>query len=120
MPTKKITKPIKKEISDLAEKFGDDRKTKVVAHGVKEFSVEDLVPNEEAVVMMTRDGYIKRTSPDTFKVQGRGGKGVRVFSKAGIAEINGLCGKKTAGDKYYGQSQKCFAHFFAPHYRLSL
>ncbi len=38
--------------------------------------MEDLVPNEEAVVMMTRDGYIKRTTPDTFKVQGRGGKGV--------------------------------------------
>ncbi len=67
---------IKKEISDLAEKFGDDRKTKIMSHGVKEFSVEDLVPNEEAVVMMTRDGYIKRTPPDTFKVQGRGGKGV--------------------------------------------
>ena len=67
---------IKKEISDLAEKFGDERQTKVMAHGVKEFSTEDLVPNEEAVVLMTRDGYIKRTPPDTFKVQGRGGKGV--------------------------------------------
>ncbi len=74
--THKIKDIIKKEIKDLAEKFGDDRKTKIVAHGVKEFSTEDLVPNEEAVVMMTRDGYIKRTAPDTFKVQGRGGKGV--------------------------------------------
>jgi len=72
----KIKEIIKKEIKDLAEKFGDDRKTKIIAHGVKEFSVEDLVPNEEAVVMMTRDGYIKRLAPDTFKVQGRGGKGV--------------------------------------------
>ena len=72
----KVKDIIKKEIKDLAEKFGDDRRTKVVVHGVKEFSVEDLVPNEEAVVMMTRDGYIKRTTPDTFKVQGRGGKGV--------------------------------------------
>lgn len=74
--TLKIKDIIRKEIKDLAEKFGDDRKTKVMAHGVKEFSTEDLVPNEEAVVMMTRDGYIKRTTPDTFKVQGRGGKGV--------------------------------------------
>jgi len=72
----KIKDIIKKEIKDLADKFGDDRRTKVIVHGVKEFSVEDLVPNEEAVVMMTRDGYIKRTTPDTFKVQGRGGKGV--------------------------------------------
>lgn len=74
--TVKIKDIIKKEIKDLAEKFGDDRKTRIMAHGVKEFSAEDLVPNEEAVVMMTRDGYIKRTAPDTFKVQGRGGKGV--------------------------------------------
>ncbi len=74
--TVKIRGIIKKEISDLSEKFGDERRTKVMAHGVKEFSTEDLVPNEEAVVVMTRDGYIKRTPPDTFKVQGRGGKGV--------------------------------------------
>ncbi len=73
---KKIQKIIKDELNALAEKFGDDRRTKVIAHGVKEFNIEDLVPNEETVVMMTRDGYIKRLSPDTFKVQARGGKGV--------------------------------------------
>ncbi|MDO9399086.1 MAG: DNA gyrase subunit A [bacterium] len=72
----KIKNIIKEEIKFLAEKYGDDRKTKVMVHGVKDFSIEDLVPNEEAVVAMTRDGYIKRLSPDTFKVQGRGGKGV--------------------------------------------
>ena len=67
---------IKDELIALTEKFGDDRRTEVVAHGMKEFNVEDLVPNEEALVMMTRDGYIKRTEPDTFKVQARGGKGI--------------------------------------------
>lgn len=67
---------IKDELVALTEKFGDDRRTEVVAHGMKEFNVEDLVPNEEALVMMTRDGYIKRTEPDTFKVQARGGKGI--------------------------------------------
>lgn len=67
---------IKDEIKMLSEKYGDERKTAVVAHGVKEFSIEDLVPNEETVIMMTRDGYIKRLEPDTFKVQARGGKGV--------------------------------------------
>ena len=72
----KIKNIIKEEIKFLAEKYGDDRKTKVMVHGVKDFSIEDLVPNEEAVVAMTRDGYIKRLAPDTFKVQGRGGKGV--------------------------------------------
>lgn len=67
---------VKNELLELTEKFGDERRTKVVAHGIKEFSMEDLVPNEETVVMMTRDGYIKRIEPDTFKVQARGGKGV--------------------------------------------
>lgn len=72
----KIRSIVKDELKVLAEKYGDERKTAVVAGGVGEFSMEDLVPNEETVVMMTRDGYIKRLEPDTFKVQARGGKGV--------------------------------------------
>lgn len=72
----KIKEIIKDEIKTLSEKYGDDRRTQVVSHSVKNFSVEDLVPNEETMVVMTRDGYIKRLSPDTFKVQSRGGKGV--------------------------------------------
>lgn len=72
----KIRKIIKDELVALTDKFGDDRRTDVISHGIKEFNMEDLVPNEEALVMMTRDGYIKRTEPDTFKVQARGGKGI--------------------------------------------
>jgi len=72
----KIRKIIKDEISALSDKFGDERRTKIIPHGVKDFSIEDLVPNEETMVVMTRDGYIKRFAPDTFKVQARGGKGV--------------------------------------------
>ncbi len=74
--TQKIRGIIKTEIGDLKEKFADPRRTQVVSHGVKDFNMEDLVPNEEAIIMITRDGYIKRMSPDTFKVQARGGKGV--------------------------------------------
>jgi DNA gyrase subunit A len=73
---KKMRKIIKEELIALAEKFGDKRRTLVVARGIKDFNVEDLVPNEETMIMMTRDGYIKRLTPDTFKVQARGGKGV--------------------------------------------
>ena len=72
----KIRTLIKDELVALTEKFGDDRRTEIISHGIKEFNMEDLVPNEEAIVMMTRDGYIKRTEPDTFKVQARGGKGI--------------------------------------------
>ncbi len=72
----KIRKIIKDEISELDKKFSDERRTEVIVHGVKNFNVEDLVPNEEIMVMMTRDGYIKRLDPSIFKVQARGGKGV--------------------------------------------
>jgi DNA gyrase subunit A len=72
----KIRSIVNTELKELTEKYGDERKTAVVPHAVGEFSMEDLVPNEETVVMMTRDGYIKRLEPDTFKVQARGGKGV--------------------------------------------
>ena len=72
----KIRGIIKDELKGLKDKFGDERRTQIIAHGIKDFNLEDLVPNEEAVVMMTRDGYIKRMAPDTFKVQARGGKGV--------------------------------------------
>ena len=72
----KVNKIIKGDINELIEKGDCARRTQVVARGIKDFSVEDLVPNEETFVMMTGDGYIKRISPDTFKVQSRGGKGV--------------------------------------------
>ena len=73
---KKILGIIKEETKELKEKYGEERRTQIVAHGVKEFSMEDLVPNEPTIIMTTRDGYIKRVPPDTFKTQGRGGKGV--------------------------------------------
>ncbi|MCK5416799.1 DNA gyrase subunit A, partial [Candidatus Parcubacteria bacterium] len=76
LSAKKILSIVRDELNGVIEKFGDERKTKVIARGVKDFSIEDLVPNEDAVVFMTRDGYIKRMAPDTFKSQGRGGKGV--------------------------------------------
>lgn len=72
----RIRSIVKNDLIELADKFGDERKTAVVAGAVGEFSIEDLVPNEETMIMMTRDGYIKRLEPDTFKVQARGGKGV--------------------------------------------
>jgi len=73
---KKVLSMIKKDLQDLIDKYGDERRTRVIASSVKEFKQEDLVPNEPVVIIMTRDGYIKRMAPETFKVQGRGGKGV--------------------------------------------
>lgn len=72
----KILGIVKTETLDIKEKFGEDRRTAIVTHGVKEFTTEDLVPNEPTIVMITTDGYIKRLPPDTFHQQSRGGKGV--------------------------------------------
>ena len=72
----KIIKMIKDDLEGLIHKYGDERRTRMIASSIKEFRQEDLVPNESAVIIMTRDGYIKRVPPETFKVQGRGGKGV--------------------------------------------
>ena len=73
---KKLLGVIREEIQIISDKYGDDRKTSI---GFDEFdmSMEDLIPNDDTVVAMTRLGYIKRMSPDNFKSQNRGGKGIK-------------------------------------------
>ncbi|KKW01230.1 MAG: gyrase subunit A protein [Parcubacteria group bacterium GW2011_GWC2_49_9] len=73
---KRVLGLIKDELLQLKERFGDSRRTEVQANPVGEFSQEDLIPNEATVVVVTHDGYVKRLAPETFKRQGRGGKGV--------------------------------------------
>ena len=73
---KSILAVVKDELKELAEKYGDDRRTKIVRGGVKNISVEDLVPDEESVLVITAGGYVKRTNPSEYKAQKRGGVGV--------------------------------------------
>lgn len=73
---KKILGVIKKEIAEIREKYGDDRKTKVIKHGAKVLSDEDLIPDVENVLVLTQGGYVKRTMPDEYRKQKRGGVGV--------------------------------------------
>ncbi len=73
---KKVLQIIKDEVAELKNKYDNPRRTKVIAHGVKEFNIKDLVPNEPTLIITTKSGYIKRINPDTFRTQGRGGKGV--------------------------------------------
>ena len=54
----------------------DERKTRVVKSAVGEFKQEDLIPNEETIIVLTEDDYIKRMPPSLYRVQKRGGKGV--------------------------------------------
>jgi DNA gyrase subunit A len=68
---------IKEELSEIAEKYGDERRTQIIAGGDTDLSVEDLIPNQEVVVTITRGGYAKRTRADLYRSQRRGGKGVK-------------------------------------------
>lgn len=73
---KKILAVVRKELEELAEKYGDDRRTRIVRGGVQNISVEDLVPEEESMLLLTQGGYVKRTNPNEYKSQKRGGVGV--------------------------------------------
>ncbi|MGC9602861.1 MAG: DNA gyrase subunit A [Minisyncoccia bacterium] len=73
---KKILEIIKSDLIDLKKNFADPRRTRIIASGLKEFREEDLIPQEEAIITFTQDGYVKRMPPSTFRVQKRGGKGL--------------------------------------------
>ncbi len=73
---KKILALVKSELLEVRDRFGDERRTKVIKGGIGEFKQEDLIPNEEAIITLTVDGYIKRMNPSVYRVQKRGGKGV--------------------------------------------
>ena len=67
---------IKKEIQIIADKYGDDRLTSI-ERDVFDFTTEDLIPDENVIITMTHLGYIKRMTPDNFRSQNRGGKGIK-------------------------------------------
>jgi len=71
-----ILDEIKKELLELKEKYGDKRRSKIIAAQPGSFSDEDLIPNEETFVTITQDGYVKRVPANTYKAQRRGGRGV--------------------------------------------
>ena len=73
---KKLLGVIKEEISAIAEKYGDERRTKI-GYAADELDMEDLIPDDDTVVTMTRLGYIKRMDVDNFRSQNRGGKGIK-------------------------------------------
>ncbi|TDD46857.1 DNA gyrase subunit A [Kribbella antibiotica] len=67
---------VRDELTEIVDKFGDDRRTEIIAAD-GDLSVQDLVPDEEVVVTISRGGYAKRTKTDLYRTQNRGGKGVR-------------------------------------------
>lgn len=73
---KKMTDVIKRELSEVKERYGDERRTRVVKGGAKAISFEDTIPDEESILVFTSGGYVKRTNPDEYRRQQRGGVGV--------------------------------------------
>jgi DNA gyrase subunit A len=68
---------VSEELTELLEKYGDDRRTEIMFGFDGDMNMEDLIPEEEMVVTVTRDGYVKRTRSDNYRSQHRGGKGVK-------------------------------------------
>ena len=68
---------VKDELEEIVARFGDDRRTEIMFGFDGDMSVEDLIPEEEMVVTITRGGYVKRTRSDNYRSQHRGGKGVK-------------------------------------------
>ncbi len=68
---------VSEELTEISDKYGDDRRTEIMFGFDGDMNVEDLIPEEEMVVTVTRGGYIKRTRSDNYRSQHRGGKGVK-------------------------------------------
>lgn len=77
----RLERVMREEIVYLRDKYGDERRTKIVAREAGEFTEEDLIPDEQAIISISRDGYIKRVSIDAYRQQHRGGKGLKSVMK---------------------------------------
>ena len=77
---KKILSIVTDELDEIKKEYADERRTRMIEGALKEFKDEDFIPKQEAVIILTSDGYIKRMLPDSFKIQGRGGQGLHSFS----------------------------------------
>jgi DNA gyrase subunit A len=73
---KKILEVVKTDLLELAEKFGDERRTRIATDAKENFEVQDLVQDEAVLISITQRGYIKRVAAKAFKAQSRGGRGV--------------------------------------------
>lgn len=78
----RLIQVLKDEVTAMRDKHGDERRTKIITREAGDFSDEDLIPEEEAIISISRDGYIKRVSIDAYRQQRRGGKGVNNTMKA--------------------------------------
>ena len=94
----RVIKLIKDELKALRDKYGDDRRTRILPLEADEITEDDLVPEEQTLVTISRDGYIKRVPMDTYRTQKRGGRGV---AAANLKEEDSLAHLFTATTTHY-------------------
>jgi DNA gyrase subunit A len=92
---KKILALIKEDLKEIAEKFGDDRRTHIAADATEELRIEDMVQDEAVLISLTERGYIKRVAAKTFRSQGRGGVGVKGHTTKEEDEVLSLTPART-------------------------
>lgn len=97
----KVLTLIKSELSEIKEKYGDERRTVIHPNPVGEFSALDLIPDEQVVVVLTRGNYIKRLPIATYRAQHRGGKGVLGMTTKEEDEIEHLLSTSTHEDIFF-------------------
>ncbi|MCW5943028.1 MAG: DNA gyrase subunit A [Fimbriimonadaceae bacterium] len=78
----RLDQVLRDEVTALRDKHGDERRTKIIAREAGEFTDEDMIPEEDAIISVSRDGYIKRVSIEAYRQQKRGGKGLKSTMKA--------------------------------------
>lgn len=102
---KRMLGVISAELADIKNRYADERRTQIIKHGIKEFSIEDVIPDVPTVVMITSGGYIKRLPPDTFRRQERGGKGVSGITTKEEDEIDQIFTTTTHKDLLFFTSR---------------
>ncbi|MBD3299825.1 MAG: DNA gyrase subunit A [Candidatus Moranbacteria bacterium] len=96
-----LKKVIKDELKERRDKYQDERRTKVIKNGIGEFTHKDLVPNEDAIVLISKSGYIKRMNPSNYRVQKRGGVGVMGVSTKEDDVVTHIFSVSTHDDIYF-------------------
>ena len=76
----KVNEIIKSEMKEIADKYGDERRTNIDMTAIDYIEDESLIPNDDIIVSMTKNGYIKRLNSDTYRSQNRGGVGIKGMS----------------------------------------
>lgn len=100
---------LKTENQEIADKYGDDRKTKIYAKSLEDFTDEDLIPNEATLVTLTRGGYIKRVAMGTYRTQRRGGIGVSGMTTKAEDEVENMLFVDTHDDLLiFTNKGRCF------------